>query len=141
MSKALQIPPDHARLIVDTIAVVHYSDCDIEAGGGVDVCFLILFLYVQSYKRLLPRTHKDSAAMADMWPSTSSFELDFCPSSGGNVKAAVVMRDWKGSLLEGAVVNCAVSSPLQGELIAIILACGMAMDLKLFGVMVESDCH
>ncbi|KAG5521761.1 hypothetical protein RHGRI_034099 [Rhododendron griersonianum] len=84
LSKALQIPPDHARLIVDTIAVVHYSDCDIEAGGGVDVCFLILFLYVQSYKRLLPRTHKDSAAMADMWPSTSSFELDFlCAPSAG----------------------------------------------------------
>ncbi|KAG5530479.1 hypothetical protein RHGRI_025433 [Rhododendron griersonianum] len=82
LSKALQIPPDHARLVVDTIAVVHYSYCDIEAGGGVDVCFLILFLYVQSYKRLLPRTHKDSAAMADMWPSTSSFELDFCYRAG-----------------------------------------------------------
>ncbi|KAE9466014.1 hypothetical protein C3L33_02078, partial [Rhododendron williamsianum] len=74
LSEALQIPPDHARLIVDTIAAVHYSDCDIEAGGGVDVCDLILFLYVQSYKRLLPRTHKDSAAVADVWPSTSAFD-------------------------------------------------------------------
>ncbi|KAG5558763.1 hypothetical protein RHGRI_008648 [Rhododendron griersonianum] len=27
-----------------------------------------------SYKRLLPRTHKDSAAVADMWSSTSSFD-------------------------------------------------------------------
>ncbi|KAF7147435.1 hypothetical protein RHSIM_Rhsim03G0009300 [Rhododendron simsii] len=74
LSEALQIPPDHARLIVDTIAAVHYSDCDIEAGGGIDVCDLILFLYVQSYKRLLPRTHKDSAAVADVWPSTSAFD-------------------------------------------------------------------
>ncbi|XP_058207608.1 uncharacterized protein LOC131320782 [Rhododendron vialii] len=74
LSEALQIPPDHARLIVDTIAAVHYSDCDIEAGSRVDVCDLILFLFVQSYKRLLPRTHKDSAAVADVWPSTSAFD-------------------------------------------------------------------
>ncbi|WJX54899.1 hypothetical protein P8452_40730 [Trifolium repens] len=35
---------------------------------------LVLFLYIQSYKRLLPRTHKDSAAVADVWPSTSAFD-------------------------------------------------------------------
>lgn len=40
----------------------------------MDVCDLLLFLYVQSYKRLLPRTHKDSAAVADVWPSTSAFD-------------------------------------------------------------------
>ncbi|KAI8531058.1 hypothetical protein RHMOL_Rhmol11G0107900 [Rhododendron molle] len=67
-------PPNHARLIVDTIAVIHYSDCDIEAGGGVDVCVLIQFLYVQLYKRLLPRTHKDSATVVDVWSSTSAFD-------------------------------------------------------------------
>ncbi|KAI8537868.1 hypothetical protein RHMOL_Rhmol09G0057600 [Rhododendron molle] len=74
LSEALQIPPNHARLIVDTIAVVHYSDCDIEAGGGVDVCVLIQFLYVQLYKRLLPRTHKDSVTVVDVWSSTSAFD-------------------------------------------------------------------
>lgn len=41
---------------------------------GVDVYDLILFLYIQSYKRLLPRTHKDSASVADVWPSTSAFD-------------------------------------------------------------------
>lgn len=41
---------------------------------GVNVYDLILFLYIQSYKRLLPRTHKDSAAVADVWPSTSAFD-------------------------------------------------------------------
>ncbi|CBI30042.3 unnamed protein product, partial [Vitis vinifera] len=41
---------------------------------GADVYDLILFLYIQSYKRLLPRTHKDSAAVADVWPSTSAFD-------------------------------------------------------------------
>lgn len=59
---------------MDTVAAVHYSDFDVEASGGVDVCDLILFLYVQSYKRLLPKTHKDSAAVADVWPSTSAFD-------------------------------------------------------------------
>ncbi|KAH7854977.1 hypothetical protein Vadar_019781 [Vaccinium darrowii] len=74
LSEALQISPDHARLVVDTVAAVHYSDFDVESSGGVDVCDLILFLYVQSYKRLLPKTHKDSAAVADVWPSTSAFD-------------------------------------------------------------------
>lgn len=35
---------------------------------------LVIFLYIQSYKRLLPRGHKDSAAVADVWPSTSAFD-------------------------------------------------------------------
>lgn len=35
---------------------------------------LVLFLYIQSYKKLLPRSHKDSAAVADVWPSTSAFD-------------------------------------------------------------------
>lgn len=41
---------------------------------GVDVYDLLLFLYIQSYKRLLPRGHKDSAAVADVWPTTSAFD-------------------------------------------------------------------
>lgn len=41
---------------------------------GADLHDLILFLYIQSYKKLLPRTHKDSAAVADVWPSTSAFD-------------------------------------------------------------------
>lgn len=35
---------------------------------------LVIFLYIQTYKRLLPRGHKDSAAVADVWPSTSAFD-------------------------------------------------------------------
>lgn len=41
---------------------------------GVDVYDLILFLYIQSYKRLLPRGHRDSPAVTDVWPSTSAFD-------------------------------------------------------------------
>lgn len=35
---------------------------------------LVLFLYIQNYKRLLPKGHKDSASVADVWPSNSAFD-------------------------------------------------------------------
>ena len=78
----MQIFERHARLIIDTIASVLHSEYDPlvtakpgeNESVGVDVHDLILFLYIQSYKRLLPRTHKDSAAVADVWPSTSAFD-------------------------------------------------------------------
>jgi TBCC domain-containing protein 1 len=68
--------------VLGTIASVLYDDSDplvvakpaeVES-VGVDVYDLVLFLYIQSYKRLLPRGHKDSAAVADVWPSTSAFD-------------------------------------------------------------------
>lgn len=82
ISESLQISTDHARLVLDTLASVLPSDSEplVTAGlgetesVGVDVHDLVLFLYIQSYKRLLPRTHKDSAAVADVWPSTSAFD-------------------------------------------------------------------
>ncbi|CAK9159327.1 unnamed protein product [Ilex paraguariensis] len=82
LSDTLQISLDHARLVIETIASVLHSDSDplvtakpseIES-VGVDVSDLVLFLYIQSYKRLLPRGHKDAAAVADVWPSTSAFD-------------------------------------------------------------------
>lgn len=71
ISDSLQISVEQAKLVLDTLASVlpHESDSD-----TVDVHDLVLFLYIQSYKRLLPRTHKDSAAVADVWPSTSAFD-------------------------------------------------------------------
>ncbi|XP_047333942.1 TBCC domain-containing protein 1-like [Impatiens glandulifera] len=82
ISDVLQISPDHARLVLDTIACVLFSDSDplVTASPdevesvGVNVYDLVLFLYIQSYKRLLSRTHKDSASVADVWPSTSAFD-------------------------------------------------------------------
>ncbi|GAU23445.1 hypothetical protein TSUD_331430 [Trifolium subterraneum] len=71
VSDSLQISVEHAKLVLDTIASIlpYESESD-----TVDVHDLVLFLYIQSYKRLLPRTHKDSAAVADVWPSTSAFD-------------------------------------------------------------------
>ncbi|PSS21140.1 TBCC domain-containing protein, partial [Actinidia chinensis var. chinensis] len=82
VSEILQISHDHARLVIDTLSTVLSSDSDPLATAessevdsvGVDVCDLVLFLYIQSYKRLLPRTHKDSASVAGVWPSTSAFD-------------------------------------------------------------------
>ncbi|CAA0842811.1 Tubulin binding cofactor C domain-containing protein [Striga hermonthica] len=84
LSRALQIPLEHARLIIETISSVLHGESDplVEAGGspdgvdriGVNVYDLLVFLYIQSYKRLLPKGHKDSAAVADVWPSTSAFD-------------------------------------------------------------------
>ncbi|KAJ4842443.1 hypothetical protein Tsubulata_034911 [Turnera subulata] len=82
LADSLQISPDHARLVLDTLSSVLHSESDpivkappgeIDAVGA-DLYDLILFLYIQSYKKLLPRSHKDSAAVADVWPSTSAFD-------------------------------------------------------------------
>lgn len=72
LADELQIPTDHARLALDSLASVLAGDRDPTA--GVNVNDLVLFLYVQSYKRLVPRSHKDPAAVADVWPSTSAFD-------------------------------------------------------------------
>ncbi|XP_043691973.1 TBCC domain-containing protein 1-like [Telopea speciosissima] len=82
VSQVLQISIENARLVLDTLAAVLPSDSDPLVTAkpadldsvGADINDLILFLYIQSYKRLLPRTHKDSAAVADVWPSTSAFD-------------------------------------------------------------------
>lgn len=82
LAEALQISVDHARLVLDTLASVLHAESDplvkvppeeVDTVGA-DLRDLMLFLYIQSYKKLLPRTHKDSAAVADVWPSTSAFD-------------------------------------------------------------------
>ncbi|XP_077211158.1 uncharacterized protein LOC143846572 [Tasmannia lanceolata] len=73
ISETLQISIEIALLILDTLTSVLPSNSDSDSEGA-NVYDLILFLYIQSYKRLLPRTHKDSAAVADVWPSTSAFD-------------------------------------------------------------------
>ncbi|KAF7804126.1 TBCC domain-containing protein 1 [Senna tora] len=82
ISEVLQISTNHAGLVLDTLASVLHSETEplvtAKPGEidsfGADVNDLVLFLYIQSYKKLLPRTHKDSAAVADVWPSTSAFD-------------------------------------------------------------------
>ncbi|GLT37168.1 hypothetical protein SLA2020_115020 [Shorea laevis] len=83
LADAFQISHDHARLVLDTLASVLHSESDPLVNArpdevdsvGADLRDLILFLYIQSYKKLLPRSHSSaSAAVADVWPSTSAFD-------------------------------------------------------------------
>ncbi|KAL8467455.1 hypothetical protein ACS0TY_030914 [Phlomoides rotata] len=83
LARVLQIPVEHSRLIIETMSAVLHDDSDplLKPGVsneidqiGVNVFDLLVFLYIQSYKRLLPKGHKDSAAVADVWPSTSAFD-------------------------------------------------------------------
>ncbi|XP_031108238.1 uncharacterized protein LOC116012726 isoform X2 [Ipomoea triloba] len=82
ISETLQISPGHTRLVLKTVATVLHSESDPLATAnpaevdsvGVNVFDLVVFLYIQSYKRPLPKGHKDSAAVADVWPSTSAFD-------------------------------------------------------------------
>ncbi|KAL0359457.1 UNVERIFIED_CONTAM: hypothetical protein Sangu_0795100 [Sesamum angustifolium] len=83
LSRVLQIPVEHSRILIETLSSVLHDDSDplVKARTskeieeiGVNVFDLLVFLYIQSYKRLLPKGHKDSAAVADVWPSTSAFD-------------------------------------------------------------------
>ncbi|KAF8087459.1 hypothetical protein N665_0585s0036 [Sinapis alba] len=82
ISDALLISSDHARIVLETLASVLHSETDPLVMAkpedvdsiGADVRDLVLFLYIQSYEKLMPRTHKDSAAVADVWPSASAFD-------------------------------------------------------------------
>ncbi|EYU39914.1 hypothetical protein ABFS82_10G169900 [Erythranthe guttata] len=83
LAGVLQIPIEHSRLVIETLSSVLYDDSDplVTASTseevdeiGVNVFDLLVFLCIQSYKRLLPKGHKDSAAVADVWPSTSAFD-------------------------------------------------------------------
>lgn len=71
LADALQIHVDHALLALDTLAAVLPADSN---PAGPDIDDIILFLYIQSYKKLVSRPHKDPAAVADVWPSTSAFD-------------------------------------------------------------------
>jgi TBCC domain-containing protein 1 len=75
LAEALQIPAEQAALALGTLAAVLPADDDPADGPDeADLRDVLLFLYIQSYKRLVPRAHKDSPSVADVWPSTSAFD-------------------------------------------------------------------
>lgn len=104
IAESLQISEDHARVVIDTLAsvlpehgqgggvadpLIHASYVDVDSIGA-DVYDLILFLFIQTYKKLVPRTHKDAASVADVWPSTSAFDGIFASLSPLQVRQIVV---------------------------------------------------
>ncbi|AQK69659.1 uncharacterized protein LOC100277826 [Zea mays] len=80
LAEALQIPQEQAALALGTLAAVLPAEDPVLGDGAMDgaaadIRDVLLFLYIQSYKRLVPRSaHKDSPAVADVWPSTSAFD-------------------------------------------------------------------
>eukprot|EP00249_Psilotum_nudum_P023190 c28780_g1_i1 orf=642-2501(+) len=85
IAASLELPEYHALLVLETLASI-LSDhgaasdplarcpaSDIDTVGA-DIDDLLLFLYIQNYKRPVPRPHRDAAAVADVWPSTSAFD-------------------------------------------------------------------
>ncbi|NP_001337085.1 uncharacterized LOC100275773 [Zea mays] len=80
LAEALQIPQEQAALALATLAAVLPAEDPALGDGAVDgsaadIRDMLLFLYIQSYKRLVPRSaHKDSPVVADVWPSTSAFD-------------------------------------------------------------------
>ncbi|MCO5557226.1 hypothetical protein L7F22_010786 [Adiantum nelumboides] len=82
---ALDLSEDEAQLVLETLLsvlpepqhgsgslTVPHSSSD----GSAVVSFddLVLFLYIQNYKKPPIRPHKDAASVADVWPSTSAFD-------------------------------------------------------------------
>ncbi|KAG5379722.1 hypothetical protein IGI04_027564 [Brassica rapa subsp. trilocularis] len=121
IADVLQISGDHARLVLETLGSVLHSESDPLVGAkpeevdsvGADLRDLVLFLYIQSYKKLLPRTHKDSAAVADVWPSTSAFDGNsrrFMPSQADDEAHQL-------SYLQKHVSNIVslLADPVEGE--------------------------
>lgn len=94
LAEVVDIPIDQAVLVIDTLVSVlpqlSPQPTDEDEEGVVDVNDLMLFLYIQSYKRLLTRTHKDSATVTDVWPSTSVFDGVLSTLSPLQVRISVI---------------------------------------------------
>lgn len=90
IAAALELTEAHAHLVLDTLASVLSEDgqavdslastpvTEIDSVGA-DVNDLLLFLYIQTYRRVPSRPHRDATAVADVWPSTSAID-GFLPS-------------------------------------------------------------
>ncbi|KAI8560463.1 hypothetical protein RHMOL_Rhmol04G0257600 [Rhododendron molle] len=100
-----------------------------------------------SKTRIPPSIHVDNLSCEDNlshWKAPDQgnfkFNCDVAVSSQGReAVAASVLRNWKGELVDGRVARAKISSPLQGELIAIRLACVMARALGISNACIESD--
>ncbi|CAM6049575.1 unnamed protein product [Sphagnum compactum] len=90
IAASLELSEAHAHLVLDSLASVLPEEgenvdplaatpvTEIDSVGA-DVDDLLLYLYIQSYRRVPSRPHRDAAAVADVWPSTSAID-GFLPS-------------------------------------------------------------
>ncbi|KAL0725478.1 hypothetical protein Bca4012_040077 [Brassica carinata] len=136
IAEALQISGDHARLVLETLGSVLHSEGDSLVRAkpeevdsvGADLRDLVLFLYIQSYKKLMPRTHKDSAAVADVWPSTSAFDgylsalspiqakfLTFSDLSAREIETCIVLYSSFGGGLAVELMHLKICYPKNAD--------------------------
>jgi TBCC domain-containing protein 1 len=86
VAQLLDLSDEEAELVLETlISVQENSKLDrnilpssssscIDTEKQVEFYDLLLFLYIQNYKKPPIRPHKDAASVADIWPSTSAFD-------------------------------------------------------------------
>ncbi|CAI5490598.1 unnamed protein product [Closterium sp. Naga37s-1] len=83
IESCLKLSKDQARLVLDTLAsVLPTGSEDIDslsdaspsdaAKIGTDVDLLLLFLFLQRYRRVPNRSSRDAAVLADVWPQGPS---------------------------------------------------------------------
>lgn len=91
LSDKLKVSKDRACFIIETIASILPDGVKLDDRGVVDVDHLILFLYLQNYKRMAPcRINKDSPAVSDVWPSISAFDKCISLDSPRQVRSFLV---------------------------------------------------
>ena len=86
VAQLLDLSDEEAELVLETLVSVREnskldrnilspssSSC-IDLDKQVKFYDLLLFLYIQNYKKPPIRPHKDAALVADVWPSTSAFD-------------------------------------------------------------------
>lgn len=99
-----------------------------------------------SNSQQVPMDNPQTVDSYSQWraPGRGSYKLN-CDvavvDNGKEGKTAAVIRDWKGSLVNGSTGSCEIASTLQGELNAIRMACKMAASMEINQATIESDCQ
>lgn len=92
IAASLDLPETHAHLLLETLAsVLPDEGADVDPLAckpvaeiesiGADIDDVVLFLYIQTFKKVLPRPHKDAVAVSDVWPTPSVFDGFLSPTS------------------------------------------------------------
>uniref|UniRef100_A0A7I4BU15 TBCC domain-containing protein 1 n=1 Tax=Physcomitrium patens TaxID=3218 RepID=A0A7I4BU15_PHYPA len=103
IAAALEVAEAHAHLVLDTLAsVLNEEGAGVDPlaitpvteidSVGADIDELLIFLYIQTYRRVPSRPHRGAADVADVWPSTSAID-GFLPAlSSMQVRSSTMSR-------------------------------------------------
>eukprot|EP00897_Mesotaenium_endlicherianum_P003018 jgi/Mesen1/2744/ME000169S01914 len=91
IASALGLTEGQAHLVLDALASVLPADALDEPSGqvpstevdspGANIDYLIIFLFIQVYRRVPHRPHKDATVLADVWPQPPSPFDNYPPAS------------------------------------------------------------